>query len=196
MAHEERQYPLKVTDLKQFVYCQRILYYTYVLPIPRPVTSKMEFGKSEHIELDRLEKRRKLIRYGLESGKRIFHAAFHSERLGLEGKLDLHIVKEKDLFPVEFKHSSDVFFNQKLQLAGYALLLEEALKRPVRTGFLYLIPKNEIAVIPITQDLRDYVHKTMENIRRLIQDQKYPRATNRRRRCMECEFRRYCRDII
>lgn len=196
MVYKLSQFPLKVTDLKQFVYCPRILYYTYVLPIPRPVTSKMEFGKQEHIELDHLEKRRKLSRYGLDSGERIFHAAFYSERLGIEGKLDLHIVKDKEIFPVEFKHSSDLFFNQKLQLAGYALLLEDTLKRPVRTGFLYLIPKKEIVVIPITQDLRDYVHKTINDIRTLILEQKYPRATNRRRRCIECEFKRYCKDVF
>lgn len=186
---------LKVTDLKQFVYCPRIIYYTYVLPIPRPVTHKMDFGKFEHIELDRLEKRRKLVRYGLEEGKRVFHTALFSERLGLEGKLDLHIVKEKEYYPVEFKHSSGVYFNQKLQIAGYALLLEERMSRPVRDGFLYLIPKKEIVPIPITQDLRDYVHETLLDIRRLIHNQRYPKPTRQKNRCQECEFRRYCRDI-
>ena len=54
-SEETSKIALKVTDLKQFVYCPRILYFTYVLPIPHPVTRKMDFGKIEHLELDRLE---------------------------------------------------------------------------------------------------------------------------------------------
>lgn len=156
----------------------------------------MDFGKSEHLELDRLEKRRKLVRYGLDSGQRVFHAHLYSKRLGLEGKLDLHIMKGRECYPVEFKHSSAVHFNHKIQLAGYALLLEEKIEYPVRTGFIYLIPKNEIVIVPITQDLRDYVHKTLADIRHCILFEQYPRRVLLRKRCLECEFRRYCRDII
>ncbi|MHB1653903.1 MAG: CRISPR-associated protein Cas4 [Desulfitobacteriaceae bacterium] len=187
--------PLTITDLKQFIYCPRILYLTYVMPVPRPTTAKMGFGKAEHLELDRLEKRRKLKRYGLEEGIRVFHAHLVSERLGLEGKLDLHIERERECYPIEFKHSTAIHFNHKVQLAGYAVLLEEEMKKPVRTGFVYLIPKSEIVPVPITPELRDYVHDTIQAIRHAIAKAAWPRPTAQRHRCRECEYRRYCQDV-
>lgn len=187
---------LTVTDLKQYTYCPRILYFTYVLPVPRIPTKKMDFGKNEHLELDRLERRRKLKRYGLEEGERIFHAHLSSERLGLEGKLDLHIKQERQCYPVEFKHSQALHFNHKIQLGGYALLLEDHLKTPVHTGFVCLIPVEEIVPVPITFELRDYVNSTMEAIRRLIVSEALPRPTAQRHRCQECEYRRYCGDVM
>ena len=196
VSEEATEMVLKVTDLKQYVYCPRILYFTYVLPVPHPVTRKMDFGKIEHLKLDRLERRRKLKRYGLEQGERIFHTQFYSKRLGLQGKLDLHIQYEKENYPVEFKHSSKLQFNHKVQLAGYALLLEEKLGRPVRTGFLYLIPKEEIIPVQMTQDLRDYIHDTLKDIRRVVTKARWPKATTQRHRCRECEYRRYCQDIV
>ena len=33
-----------VTDLKQYAYCPRVVYYTYCLPLLRPMTFKMERG--------------------------------------------------------------------------------------------------------------------------------------------------------
>ena len=37
-----------VTDLKQYEYCPRIVYYTYCLPLIRPTTFKMEAGVQAH----------------------------------------------------------------------------------------------------------------------------------------------------
>ena len=48
--------PLRVSDLKQYIYCPRIPYFYYVLPIPRRITRKMEYGALEHIEIERMEK--------------------------------------------------------------------------------------------------------------------------------------------
>lgn len=187
--------PLTVTDLKQYAYCPRILYFTYVLPVPRMTTTKMDFGKNEHLELDRLERRRKLKRYGLEEGERVFHAHLSSRRWGLEGKLDLHIQQDRQCYPIEFKHSPALHFNHKIQLGGYVLLLEDQLKRPVHTGFVYLMPVGEIIPVQITQELRDYVRSTIEAIRKLILSEAWPRPTATRHRCRDCEYRRYCRDV-
>ena len=38
----------RVTDLKQYAYCPRIVYYTYIMPSVRPKTFKMDEGKAAH----------------------------------------------------------------------------------------------------------------------------------------------------
>ncbi len=195
----EKDVELNVTDLKQHLYCPRIPYYFYVMPVPRPVTYKMRHGIQEHLELDRLEKRRGFRSYNLTEGKRLFHLQLKSEALGLYGKLDLVISYEKNgsthYLPVEFKYTENgIFTNVKYQLAAYTMLLEDHYRIPVQEGIIYQIPTKSIRVIKITEAMRKYVRDSLTVIRRMLENEAFPEPTSRAR-CQDCEYRRYCNDI-
>src|SRR5436853_5543986 len=82
---------LEVTDLKQYTFCPRIVFYRYCLPRVRPITYTMEEGIRSHEEEEDREGRRSLRNYGLTNGERAFHLALQSEQLGLTGRIDLAI---------------------------------------------------------------------------------------------------------
>src|SRR5437588_10410045 len=94
---------LRVTDIKQFLYCPRISYWNYVVPIERRLPPKVEYGAADHALLARLEERRKLRAYGLRQGSRRFHVRLTSEILGLTGVLDALLETEEERIPVEYK---------------------------------------------------------------------------------------------
>jgi len=189
--------PLRVSDLKQYIYCPRIIYFYYVLPIPRRVTKKMEYGRIEHFEIRQLEKRRKLKAYGLLEGARDFQVFLQSSRLGLHGLLDMTITTaSREIYPVEFKHSiSKKGLHQKYQLAAYAMLLEEKCGKPVRYGFLYLIPTKTVIPLEITVSMREHVKKVLSAIRNVIASEKIPLYVRSKQRCTDCEFKNYCADL-
>jgi CRISPR-associated exonuclease Cas4 len=55
-----RPLELNVTDIRQHVYCLRIPYYRYTLPLERPVTAKIRQAEfEEYLELLRAEYKRK-----------------------------------------------------------------------------------------------------------------------------------------
>jgi len=188
---------LRVSDIKQYIYCPRIIYFYYVLPILRRVTRKMEYGRLEHIEISHLEKRRKLKAYGILEGSRDFHVFMQSSRLGLNGLLDMSITASSgEIYPVEFKHSiSKRGLHQKYQLAAYAMLLEEKCFKPVRYGFLYLIPTKTIVPVEITASMREHVKKVLSAIRKIIANERIPGYIRSRTRCTDCEFKNYCADL-
>ena len=187
---------LRVTDIKQYIYCPRIIYYTYVCPVKPKITRKMTYGKETHLELDRLEKRRTFKRYRLKEGERLFHTRLYSPRLDLEGVLDMHITAGQEIFPVEFKHTSSLpSLNHKYQLAAYAMLLEEKYERTVRYGFLYLSLRNEIYPVDITPNCREFVKETIDNIRHLVSKEIMPPPVRKKGRCVDCEYRNFCRDV-
>ncbi|MDN5301217.1 MAG: CRISPR-associated exonuclease Cas4 [Thermoanaerobacteraceae bacterium] len=195
----EYRFNLTVTDIKQYVYCPRIIYYTYVLPVNKKLTFKMEHGKDWHLEIDRLEKRRKLVSYGFEEGERIFHLPVYSERLGLSGLIDMVIEFKKgnlkEYYPVEFKNTvHQIQQNHKYQLVAYAMLLEEHYNKPVRRGFIYTIPNKDIQVVTITDSMRIYVKKVISAIYNMIKREKFPEARSVRR-CWDCEYKNYCKDM-
>ncbi len=188
---------LRVSDLKQYIYCPRILYYYYVLPVPRRVTGKMEYGKIEHVEIQKLEKRRGLKPYGILEGRRDFQVYLSSTRLGLHGVLDMLITAENgDIYPVDFKHSLyKKGLHQKYQLAAYAMLLEETFLRSVRFGFIHLIPAKAIVPVEITTSMREHVKKVLSAIRKVAVSEKMPAYIRSDRRCVDCEYRNYCADV-
>lgn len=192
-------YDLTVTDIKQYVYCPRIIYYTYVAPVGKKISFKMEYGKNQHIEIDRLEKRRKLIGYGFEEGNRVFNLPVYSKRLNLSGLIDMVIELKKgnlkEYYPVEFKNTTrGIQLNHKYQLVAYAMLLEDYYKRPVRGGFIYTIPNKKIELITITDNMRIYVKRIIGAIKNMIVSERFPEPRSMRR-CRDCEFRNYCGDV-
>jgi CRISPR-associated exonuclease Cas4 len=194
---------LEVTDLKQYTYCPRIVFYRYCLPTIRPLTFLMEEGIRQHAVEENREERRSLRHYQIEKGERFFQVALQSQTLGLTARLDLAIAIPSrtaagaEAVVVEYKYSEQkagVHF--KLQLAAYALLLEEAWNIPVKRGFIYSIPQKRAEAIAITPQLRKKVVQTVNDIRRLIEHQQMPEPPASQSRCVTCEFRRFCNDVV
>lgn len=194
---------LEVTDLKQWRYCPRIVWYHYCLPQIRPVTDLMRHGIAQHEAEEGREERRSLRTYGLSSGERSFDLALQSEKLGLRGRLDLAIATPDrqaagaEAIVVEYKdseHAAGKHF--KLQLAAYALLLEEQWGLPVKLGYIYQIPLRRAEKVPISAALRRSVSESISAIQRAIQGEAMPEPPASRSRCVSCEFRRFCNDVV
>lgn len=196
----EPDVPFTVTDLKQWVYCPRILYYHHCLPDIRPVTHKMEMG----IEASRMEEgredRRSLRVYGLRSGHREFNVPLSSSRLGLRGEVDMVITTSdadpEEVIPVDYKLARRAGPHFRLQLAAYASLLEEMRKCTVRRGFLYYIPLRRAETVAIDKRLRQRLSETLDDMRATLEREQMPPPTPHIRKCVACEFRRFCNDVL
>lgn len=206
---------LEVTDLKQYAYCARIPFYRYCLPAIRPVTYGMREGILSHREEQAREERRSLRAYGLAGGERVFDLALRSEELGLVGRLDMAIRcrgttgeadettgggkkgEDEEAIVVDYKLTQVAAGKHfQLQLAAYALLLEEAWQMPVRRAFIYHIPLRKAEEVRITAPLRRRVRQAVEAVRAMVAAERMPPPPTNRSRCVTCEFRRFCNDAI
>lgn len=192
---------LRVTDLKQFAYCPRVVYYEYCTPGLRPVTYKMSAGIAEQERVAGLEERRSLRAYGFQRGERHFNVTVTSAQLGYTGQVDMVIATSEEggrrLFPVDFKLSRrEPGHHFKLQLAAYALLLEEAWQAPVDEGAIYLIPTKQVIKVKLTTRLRNDAVRHLAAVRDLLTAERMPPPTAQRSRCVNCEFRRFCNDVL
>jgi CRISPR-associated exonuclease Cas4 len=194
---------LDVTDLKQYAYCHRIPFYRYCLPRIRPITYSMREGIRSHEEEATREERRSLRSYGLTTGERVFDLVLRSDALGLVARLDLAIRytdpnnATEEAIVVDYKLTRDPARDHyRLQLAAYALLLEEAWQIPVRRAFLYHIPLRRAEELPMTAALGRRVRSTIQAIQASVRDEQMPPPPTNRGRCVTCEFRRFCNDAI
>ena len=186
---------LTVTDIRQYLYCGRVFYFTAFLGRTRPLTFKMEEGVRQHDDEAAREERRSLRPYGLQEGERHLDLRLASDRLGLVGRLDMAIRTRLEAIPVEHKYSvAEVGTHQRYQMAAYAMLLEEHWGRPVRRAFVYLIPRRRAVAVAIRPGMRRYVTRTLRAMRRVLTCESLPPPTRHGGRCRECEFRHFCGD--
>lgn len=192
----KEQINLTVSDVKQFFYCPRVVFYTYCLHVKRPTTYKMKEGNLEHDAIAEREERRSLKAYGLTEGERQFNISLYSQRLALSGKLDMAILTKKEVIPVDFKNTSgSTGLNHKYQLTGYALLVEDLWQKPVRRAFIYLMPQKKAQEIVFTDNMRLFFKQTLAKIREMIEKESLPSSARRRVHCTDCEFLNFCNDI-
>lgn len=189
---------LLVTDLKQYLYCPRIVYYAYCLPQVRPVTAKMEAGREAHAAEEGREQRRSLRAYGLRQGERAFDVWLESAGLGLRGKVDMaiRVPEPAEAIAVEYKDSTrQAGEHWAMQLTAYGLLWGESAGLPVRRGFFYYIPTRRSEEVPLTATRQARLRQTVDEIQGMIAHERMPDPPSSRRPCLTCEFRRFCNDV-
>ena len=156
----------------------------------------MATGREEEARIIALEERRGLKRYGMGSGQRRFDVWLRSSELGLEGVVDMIIDSTAGPIPVDYKMVRFIGDHHRLQLAGYAILLETQNGVTVDRGFIYDLEHEKIEVVDVTSDLRRRLDDAVEAIRTMIRDERIPEPTDRIRKCEECEYRRFCNDVL
>lgn len=188
---------LTVTDLKQWQYCPRVAYFQRCLPKVRPTTYRMRAAKNAHLDEEDRERRRGLRAYGLSSGERQFDLEVASEELGLRGKIDLVIQREDEIIPIDFKDSPGWAGRHfQVQLAAYGLLLQERTGLEARRGFLYFIPTRRARAIVLDDDLKAEALAAISRVHQMVDRESMPEPTPWRQRCVDCEFRRFCNDVL
>lgn len=191
-----------VTDLKQYGYCARIVYYHQCLPAIRPTTYKMKAGTAAGEMEETRELRRSLSPYGLGRGQRHLDVYLTSRRWGLRGRADLVIetddntTRSPEVIPVDFKLSAGrLGKNLRLQLMAYGALLQESWELPACRGFVYYIPQRRAVEVPFTPQLWAQFEQALTAMRAIVERERMPPPTRSRARCQVCEFRLFCNDV-
>ncbi len=198
MLDDDMDYPVRATDLKQFVYCPRVYFYQVCLPKVRPVTFKMEEGARAGKSEVGKEERRSLRAYGIAAGEREFDVPLRSRRLGVRGELDMVITVAGtgEVIPVDYKLSKIAGIHFQMQVAVYGMMLEEMRGVRVTRGFLYEIPLKRAEEVQMDMALRIKAEKAVKEMRAIFDAERMPPPVRNVAKCVACEFRRFCNDVV
>jgi len=182
---------VSVTDIKQYVYCPRIVYFDRVLHATPIFGSQQEDSKELHEDYVKKELRRKdAVYYSPEfvGAEKLLFVSFSSSTLGLQGNVDCMIkTASGEYAPVEYKNmNSDkgrVCMQHKYQLVGYAMLIEDSFKTVVKRGFVNYIPETLILQFEITPTMKSYVKRVLGHIKRIIRDEELPPIRVAKHKC-------------
>ncbi|MCZ7581416.1 MAG: CRISPR-associated protein Cas4 [Fimbriimonadaceae bacterium] len=207
---------VSVSELRQWMYCPRVVWYGRSMGDYRPTTGAMKVGIEAEAERQRLEERRSFAQYGLEACNKRFQVPVASEALGLSGRIDCLIeltpvsledaqvgvrplnwkVGDPMFVPVEYKWTSRADQRQNtIQLAAYGMILESLTGTPVPLGFIALLPEEEVVRVELVPRVRRAVKCTLDEAREGLSAPELPWPTLHRGKCQDCEFRRFCNDV-
>lgn len=189
---------LSVLDVKDYVYCPRVVYFRRVLHAKEEMGSQQAEARESHGKLDEKEARRKSVvpyRKDLEGGEKSFSVPLVSRRLELQGILDCLVKLAGDLIPIDYKFTKSnrkqAWAHHKYQLVAYAMLVEDNFGGVVKKGFIYYVPEELLVEIPVTQGTREFVKKVLTRIRRIMQSEEPPLVRVNPKRC-SCGLRWIC----
>lgn len=184
---------ITVTDLRQYNYCPRVVYFTGMLP--RPLTGKMREGLIAHEEEIDRENRRSLRPYKLADGRRLYKVRLQDATLGISAILDMLVVRETEVIPIEHKMSNGpLAATHRAQLMAYGLLASSSYGLPAIRGFVYWLPRRRATEVPFTADLEIRTRQLIAAVREIRSTEALPAPTLHGEKCTDCEFRRFCGD--
>jgi len=180
-------------DLRQHVYCPRILFFRHVRHITPIRTFKMVRGVEKHEE-DLRKKGTRIEKEGTVT--RYYNVRILDAKLGLLGVLDYFEVTGGLTFPVELKTGqvdrTPLPPHHRVQLAAQALLLEALTGEPViKAKAVYVDAKEEVEYAVELED-KGRVLRALDEIRAMVAREEIPNPTPFTGRCVDCEFWNYC----
>ncbi len=188
---------LTAKDLMNYAYCKRIPYFEHVLQIPQKTTFKELNGRKAHMQFSEKSHRNKIISE-LPLLKKEYNVFLQSSALRYRTVLDcIAIDKEnRQAFPIEAKNrmrTPRVYWGQKLQLIGEALLLQEATNCHVPCGYIKYLETGEWTKIQIFLADFEEFKETLQDIEKVLSKEEMPEPTQHLKKCRDCCFSRVCR---
>ncbi|MEM0383592.1 MAG: CRISPR-associated protein Cas4 [Candidatus Caldarchaeum sp.] len=182
---------LPVGFVKNFYFCEQIPYINLVLRVFEPETESMVFGRERHLRFHAQYLPREIRAVRVETDVRLV-----SVRLGLSGVLDVlvHAVYG-ELVPCEFKHSGlgkgRPQLKDVVQLAAYAMLVEDVYGRVVKRGVLFYAEGGGRYVVHVNESLRRLVKRAVDAMRGMIASERPPVGRSLDK-CGVCWYSRVC----
>lgn len=188
---------ITASDVKRYAFCPKIIYFTHVLHLEERVTEAMEYGSELHKEPFILPIISKVKPVKVYENLRIV-----SDRFRVVGVPDYILVTRfNEYVPVEVKWAEEaprggVKKDHKLQIAVYALLIDDMFKTNVKRGYIYYVRSNKFLEVYIPHSLKVEVLKVIGKIYEIIEKEVEPKVKVPQSRCESCGWRVYCKGAI
>jgi len=178
-------------DIRQFVYCPRIIYFRYVLRGHWVLTPKMLRGQSLHERLCRGKDKETegfITRY--------YNVRLEDSDLGLFALIDIIEFDGNNIKIIELKTGKHkpgyIADTHKLQVVAEAILAELSFGITVTRGAVWYEKDNETIEFEITDRDRMKVLYVLREMKRIVKNEIFPIIERPSRKCIDCEYKRFC----
>lgn len=183
------------SDIIQYLYCPRFTYFEHVLDIPQYEEKSYKAMRGRHLHDWKQQINKDYLRRKI--GVREKYQEQYLSNNMLRGKVDeVLLLKDGSMAPLDYKfaqYKDRVFSTYKTQLYCYAWLIEDNFSKPVKKGYLvYTRSRNKVIEVEVTDDAKREVKEKAAEIIDIIENNRFPKATRYKKRCIDCTYRNIC----
>src|SRR5699024_1425721 len=183
-------YPSQIIE---YLYCPRYTYFEYVLQIPQNEDKFYKVQRGREVHDEKLDQNKNYLRKRIGVQKKWTDQ--YLGKTGLRGKVDEVLKLNNGTYaPLDYKFAQwndKVYNTYKQQLYCYAVLIEENFSQAkVEKGFLvYTRSRHKLIEVPITDKDKLKIKDSMKEMLAIIQNNKFPKATRAKKKCINCTYR-------
>jgi len=179
----------------EYLFCPRFTYFEYVLRIPQQEDKFYKVQKGRQIHENKTLQNADYLRERIGVIEKLQNQYLTNDYL--RGEVDeVLTLNDGTQAPLDYKfaqYKDKVYDTYKTQLYCYAILIEGNFGKEVNRGYIiYTRSKNRLIEVNITASNKDKVKKDAENIIDIISNNRYPKATRYKKRCITCTYRNVC----
>lgn len=183
------------SQIIEHLFCPRFTYYEYVLRIPQYEDRHYKVEKGRAVHEQKAKQNMDYLRRRIGVKDKYLNQYLTNELL--RGEVDeILLLEDNTMAPLDYKfakYEDKIYQTYLTQLYCYAWLIEENFGKAVNKGFLvYTRSKNKLVEVPISPDNTNAVRKVAESIKSVLMQNKYPKATKYKKRCVSCTYRNIC----
>lgn len=179
----------------EYLYCPRFTYFEYVLCIPQYEERHYKVNKGREVHDQKLERNKDYLRKRIGAVEKYTDQYLTNELL--RGKIDeVLLLNDGSMAPLDYKFAKfegKIYETYRTQLECYAVLIEENFQKEVNKGFLvYTRSANKLAEVAITKEAKENIRRYSQEIKTIITENYFPKATKYKQRCIGCTYRNIC----
>lgn len=185
-------YPSQIIE---YLYCPRFTYFEYVLRIPQHEEKFYKVMRGRDLHDEKLERNKNYLRKKIGVKEKWLDQYLGQNNL--RGKVDEVLQLEDDSYaPLDYKFAywkDKVYETYKQQLTCYAVLIEENFNTIVTKGYLvYVRSHHKLIEVQIHPSDKEEIKYSMNEMLKIIENNKFPKATSYKKRCVNCTYRNIC----
>ncbi len=183
---------IPIVLVKEYAYCPRIFYYKYYMYM-EPPTESMRYPCYTYQTLYSI-----IREYGLE-GDLYLEYPVYSRLLGVSGRVDAVVLHDDGTYSlIEVKYSvskrrlETSHRHLKIQLIAYMIACEETLGLRTRSAYMLSLDNSRLLEVRIRPWEIVETIDLVENMWKIITDQRIPDRTSDKWKCRACHYRKIC----
>jgi len=190
-------YVVTPSDVLEYVYCPRFVYFMNVLRIPQHQEKRYKVQRGRELHSTRAARSTDYLRKNIGCVNKQVQVRIYSERLGLLGIVDeVLTLDDGTMAPLDYKWAEwkgRVHRTHEVQSVLYGMLIEDEYGQPVERGFvIYTRSGSNAHEVALTDQLRAEACEILQDIQEISRTGKFPRATQHRRACSDCCYSNVC----
>lgn len=189
-------YYITPSDIIEFNYCKRFIYYMKVLGIPQNEETRFKVQQGRNIHTLKEKRNKEYLRSKIKAVKKLNEVSLVSEKFKIKGKVDeINFLEDGTAVPLDYKfaeYKDQIYKTYKTQMVMYSIMIEEMFDVEVKAAYIvYCRSSNKLVKIDISESMKIGIKDIIKEYAKVLCGH-YPKATKSKSKCFDCCYRNIC----